>query len=237
MKKTILIICLCALGMAPAFGQGRHSIAEFLAGPKGAQDTIRAVLTGVKDAEKILFVLKDESGKLNVQLGGKPKETASGFYALDVRDGDTLTVAGTLTKKKKPGKNDPQMVNATILAHDFCADHGDLTAYYFSLDEKPSFMGKDTRAFSNWVNEHLVYPPDSRRKGSQGTVLLRFTIDQIGELTKLEVLESSGDPRLDAEAYRVVNSCPQWTPGRIQGKPVKVTFVFPVIFELGGSKK
>ena len=237
MKKTILLICLCALGMAPAFGQGRHSIAEFLAGPKGAQDTIRAVLTGVKDAERIMFVLKDESGKLNVQLGGKPKETASGFYALDVRDGDTLTVAGTLTKKKKVGKNDPQMVDATILAHYFCADHGDLSAYYFSLDEKPSFSGKDTRSFTNWVNAHLVYPPGSRREGSEGTVKLQFTIDQLGDMTNLIVLESSGDQRLDAEAYRVVNSCPRWKPGTIKGKPVKVTYTFPVIFELRGSKK
>ena len=232
MKKTILIICLCALGMAPAFGQGRRSIAEFLEGPKGAQDTIRAVLSGVKNAEKILFVLKDESGKLNVQRGGKPKETASGFYALDVREGDTLTVAGKLTKKKKPGKNDPQMVDARILAHDFCADHDDMDAYYFSLDEKPSFMGKGTGAFTNWVNAHLVYPPGSRREGLEGTVKLRFTIDQIGELTKLEVAESSGDPRLDSEAFRVVNSCPKWNPGTIKGKPVKVTYVFPVIFQL-----
>ena len=232
MKKTILIICLCALGMAPAFGQGRRSIAEFLEGPKGAPDTIRAVLSGVKNAEKILFVLKDESGKLNVQLGGKPKETASGFYALDVREGDTLTVAGKLTNKKKPGKNDPQMVDARILAHDFCADHDDMDAYYFSLDEKPSFMGKGTGAFTNWVNAHLVYPPGSRREGLEGTVKLRFTIDQIGELTKLEVAESSGDPRLDSEAFRVVNSCPKWNPGTIKGKPVKVTYVFPVIFQL-----
>ena len=237
MKKTLLIICLCALGMAPAFGQGRHSIAEFLAGPKGAQDTIRAVLTGVKDAEKILFVLEDESGELNVQLGGKPKETASGFHALDVRDGDTLTVAGTLTKKKKPGKDDPQMVDATILAHDFCADHGDLAAYYFSLDEKPSFSGKDTRSFTNWVNAHLVYPSGSRREGSEGTVKLQFTIDQLGDMTNLIVLESSGDPRLDAEAYRVVNTCPRWKPGTIKGKPVKVNYTFPVIFQLRGSKK
>ena len=61
---------------------------------------------------------------------------------------------------------------------------------------------------------------------------LRFTIDQIGELTKLEVAESSGDPRLDSEAFRVVNSCPKWNPGTIKGKPVKVTYVFPVIFQL-----
>ena len=143
----------------------------------------------------------------------------------------------TLTKKKKVGKNDPQMVDATILAHDFCADHGDLTAYYFSLDEKPSFSGKDTRSFTNWVNAHLVYPPGSRREGSEGTVKLQFTIDQLGDMTNLIVLESSGDPRLDAEAYRVVNTCPRWKPGTIKGKPVKVTYTFPVIFQLRGSKK
>ena len=237
MKKSILFICLCALGMAPAFGQGRHSIAEFLAGPKGAQDTVRAVLDGVKDPEIILFVLKDDSGKLKVQLGGKPKETADGFFAMDVRPGDTLTVAGKLTKKKKPGKKDPEMIDATILVHDLAVDHDDQSAYPPAMDQKPMFMGKDANAFSNWVNAHLVYPPGSRNQGSEGTVTLKFTIDQTGELTELEVAKSSGDPRLDSEAYRVVNSCPAWTPGSIKGKPVKVTYTFPVIFELRSSQK
>lgn len=230
MKKTLFCICLCLTGMSPAFGQGRHSVAEFAAGPQGVRDTVRAVLTGVKDPEKIRFTLADESGELTVRLGGKPKETAPAFYALDVRDGDTLTVAGVLGRKRAKGI--PVMEKAEVLSIDYAANHDELPGYFFSLDEKPSFMGQGTQAFTRWVNANLVYPYGSRNDGTQGTVRLRFTIDKTGELVNVQVLQSSGDIRLDAEACRVVRSSPAWTPGSRRGKPVRVTYAFPVIFEL-----
>ena len=39
-------------------------------------------------------------------------------------------------------------------------------------------------------------------------------------------------PSLDAEAVRVVSSSPDWTPGQQKDQPVKVTYQFPVIFQL-----
>ena len=72
MKKTLFCFCLLVTGMVPAFGQGRHTVAEFAAGPQGVRDTVRAVLTGVKDPEKIRFTLAHESGEPTVPLGGKP---------------------------------------------------------------------------------------------------------------------------------------------------------------------
>lgn len=40
------------------------------------------------------------------------------------------------------------------------------------------------------------------------------------------------DPILDNEAVRVVEMSPEWTPGKSDGKPVSVSYTFPVIFKL-----
>ena len=78
----------------------------------------------------------------------------------------------------------------------------------------------------------LVYPEPSRLAASEGTADISFVVDKNGELTNVEVLKSSGDVLLDAEALRVVRTSPKWTPGMMKGKPVKVTYVLPAIFRL-----
>ena len=40
------------------------------------------------------------------------------------------------------------------------------------------------------------------------------------------------DPSLDKEAVRVVQSSPKWSPGKQRDRAVKVTYTFPVIFQL-----
>ncbi len=99
------------------------------------------------------------------------------------------------------------------------------------LDVRPTFMGGDTNAFSRWVNQHLVYPEIAKDNGVQGRVTLKFTIDEQGHLGNIEIIRSV-DPALDAEAIRVVSSSPEWTPGYLDGRPVSVTYTFPVIFQL-----
>ena len=225
MKRIAFCIWLCVMSLVPAFAQA-------------PLDTVRAALIGVNDPEKLIFTLEDGEGTLKVRLGGKPSTIAPGFYALDVRPGDTLTVAG-VRKAGKRGKkkNESELVSAAVLGIDYVFDHDDRPGYYFSLDQKPSFQGGTPNAFSQWVNAHLVYPERSRAAGSEGTVVLKFTIEKSGELGNITVYESSGDPLLDTEAFRVVSSSPAWTPGAFHGKPVKVTYTFPVIFQLRKPKK
>jgi protein TonB len=82
-----------------------------------------------------------------------------------------------------------------------------------------------------------VYPQASRNYGSEGTVKLQFTIEKDGKLDDVKVVQSSGDQFLDDEAFRVVSSSPDWQPGALHGKPVKVTYTFPVIFQLQNKTK
>jgi protein TonB len=79
------------------------------------------------------------------------------------------------------------------------------------------------------VNERLVYPEVAKKNGQQGRVTLQFTIGKDGNVTKVKVLRGVS-PELDAEAVRVGSMSPAWTPGIKDGKPVSVTYTFPIIF-------
>ncbi len=104
------------------------------------------------------------------------------------------------------------------------------------IEVKPGFNGGDANEFSKWVNTQLVYPAEAKAKNIQGRVTLQFTIEKDGSLTGVKVLRGV-NPHLDAEAIRVVSSSPNWTPGYLAGKPVRVTFTFPVIFMLSDNTK
>ena len=99
------------------------------------------------------------------------------------------------------------------------------------VEEKPSFNGGDANEFSKWVNSKLVYPDIAKENGVQGRVTLSFTVEKDGSVTNVRVLRGV-DPSLDEEAIRVVKSSPKWKPGKQRDRAVKVTYTFPVIFQL-----
>lgn len=99
------------------------------------------------------------------------------------------------------------------------------------VEKKPSFQGGDANEFSKWVNSRLVYPEIAKENGVQGRVTLQFTVEADGRVTNVKVLRGV-DESLDKEAVRVVSSSPKWTPGRQRDRAVKVTYTFPVIFQL-----
>lgn len=102
----------------------------------------------------------------------------------------------------------------------------------FQLVEKqPSFQGGGPNEFTKWVNQRLVYPEIAKENGVQGRVTLQFTVEKDGRVTNVKVLRGV-DSSLDKEAVRVVSSSPKWTPGRQRDRAVKVTYTFPVIFQL-----
>ena len=99
------------------------------------------------------------------------------------------------------------------------------------VEEKPSFNGGDANEFSKWVNSKLVYPEIAKENGVQGRVTLQFTVEADGRVTNVKVLRGV-DESLDKEAVRVVSSSPKWKPGKQRDRAVKVTYTFPVIFQL-----
>ena len=78
------------------------------------------------------------------------------------------------------------------------------------------------------------YPQDAFVKKIEGTVSIRFTIDEKGKPRDLKVVESI--PGLDEAALATVREW-RFTPAMKDGKPVSTTAMAPVSFRITNKKK
>lgn len=54
------------------------------------------------------------------------------------------------------------------------------------------------QALGVWLTTHKVYPEEARRRGEDGRVVVRFTVERSGHVLDVELIRSSGSSRLDA---------------------------------------
>lgn len=102
---------------------------------------------------------------------------------------------------------------------------------FFVVEEMPSFGSGDANEFRAWVAQNMKYPEVAAENGIQGRVYVQFVVEADGRLTNVRVSRGV-DPALDKEAIRVIESSPKWNPGKQRGKPVRVSYTFPITFVL-----
>lgn len=98
------------------------------------------------------------------------------------------------------------------------------------VEQMPEFPG-GINGLMQYLMTNVKYPVDAQKSKTEGRVLVMFIVDREGNVTEPEILKSVS-PSLDAEALRVVNAMPKWTPGKQKGKPVRVKYTLPIAFQL-----
>lgn len=101
--------------------------------------------------------------------------------------------------------------------------------------QMPSFPGGQ-KAMMQYLAENVKYPENARKNGKSGRVIVQFIVEEDGSITETKVIKSI-DPELDAEALRIVNGMPKWTPAIQDGKTVRVKFFMPIVFSDDESHK
>lgn len=99
------------------------------------------------------------------------------------------------------------------------------------VEDMPGFGGGDSDKFREYIQKNLVFPEIAAENGIQGKVFVAFVVESDGRVSNVRVARGV-DPSLDKEAVRVVQSSPKWKPGMQRGKPVRVSFTFPITFVL-----
>lgn len=97
-------------------------------------------------------------------------------------------------------------------------------------DEMPQFPG-GMKALMEYISQNIRYPEEAIKANKEGTVIVQFVITKTGEIKETKVARSQGES-LDAEAVRVVNSLPNFIPGKVDGKPVNVMYTIPIKFKM-----
>jgi periplasmic protein TonB len=75
------------------------------------------------------------------------------------------------------------------------------------------------------------YPDSARRRGIEGTTLLKVHVSEKGQVTEVLVEQSAGHQDLDQAALEAVKKW-RFTPERKGNQPIAVWVKLPVRFEL-----
>lgn len=110
------------------------------------------------------------------------------------------------------------------------AEAEDPNKIYDNAEVMPEYPGGQV-ALMRYIAQNVKYPTVAQENGTQGIVVVQFVVDADGSVTNAHVI-TSVDPYLDEEALRVIKSMPRWTPGKLNGKPVRVKYTTPIKFRL-----
>lgn len=92
------------------------------------------------------------------------------------------------------------------------------------IEVRPDFPG-GLQKFFEFFEKNYVTPKGS--ENLKGKVFVTFVIDTDGSLTNLKVLRDLGNGTGE-EAIRVMKKCPNWIPGQLNGKKVRVQYSLPL---------
>jgi periplasmic protein TonB len=107
----------------------------------------------------------------------------------------------------------------------------DASGVYPVVDVMASFPG-GTNGLQDFFDRNLEYPADATNEGVEGTVRVTFIVDENGKIISPQVGGENLGYGLEAEALRVINRMPAWTPAKLKGKNVKTRITLPIRFQL-----
>ncbi len=99
---------------------------------------------------------------------------------------------------------------------------------YESAEHMPTYPG-GVSALMEFIKSNMQYPEDALAERAEGIVQVSFVVEKDGSTTEFEVLDEH-HPALEAEAVRVLQQMPKWTPATQDGVKVRVEYTVPVKF-------
>lgn len=102
---------------------------------------------------------------------------------------------------------------------------------YSAVDIMPTFKGGDINKFREWVQKKTKYPEVATINSIQGKVYITFIVENDGTVSNVKVAKGV-DPLIDNEAVKAVKSSPKWSPGKLRGMTVRVSYMIMLDFQL-----
>ena len=213
--------------------QGRVMV-QFVVGKDGKLSDIKIMrsISPTLDAEAIRVIKAMPTWKPGTQRGQAVavKYTIPISFRLQGSKGDDKPVASDIQVVSVTKANNE---NSKPIPTDPVKDSNG-EEVFMVVEKMPEFPG-GTAELMKFLQQNIKYPEQARKDSIQGRVIVQFTIKKTGEVSNTTVIRSVS-PELDAEAIRVINAMPLWTPGEQKGEPVNVKFTLPIQFRLVSGK-
>lgn len=101
----------------------------------------------------------------------------------------------------------------------------------FGLEKEAEFEG-GLAALYKFIRDNSRYPEEAFAAGVEGTMYVKFVVDENGKVSRLTLLNTRGYG-LDEEALRVVGMLPKFkSPAKMKGRAVKSYYQVPIKFRI-----
>ncbi|QZK89311.1 M56 family metallopeptidase [Flavobacterium sp. CHNK8] len=180
---------------------------------------------------KTTFKVKDEKGKI----------TAEKKYN-DLTPAEKRAIPSILSKEERLPTNEELLTKLskgapeTMEIDPFSLENkivkkGENDLYNTSeILEKPDFPG-GMNSFYKFVGNNYKTPEQPNLKGK---IYITFIIEKDGSISDVKNIRDIGFGTGD-EAIRVMNLCPKWIPGKVDGAPVRVLYSLPITIQSAKS--
>jgi TonB family protein len=101
-------------------------------------------------------------------------------------------------------------------------------------EDKKDQMNCFQEEISKHIKKELKFPKEAKKNKVENRVITLFEIDKNGKVTNIRVRGKKTDYQqlFEAEAKRIIEALPQFSPGLHRGKPFKVSYSIPINFSL-----
>lgn len=99
------------------------------------------------------------------------------------------------------------------------------------IKKLPEFPG-GMSAWNSYLKKNLSIDKNPQTEVSEKRVYIEFTVEKNGKVEGVKLIQGA-DQFFNEESLRVIRSSPDWIPGHIEGKPIRVKMIVPVILKLG----
>lgn len=107
---------------------------------------------------------------------------------------------------------------------------GETEEFFLIVEEMPQFPGGNEAMFK-YIGENLEYPTEAKEAGIEGRVFVEFIVEKDGSISNVKIIRGIGHG-CDEATKKIVESMPNWEPGKQRGETVRVAFRMPVKFAL-----
>lgn len=101
---------------------------------------------------------------------------------------------------------------------------------FTTVEQNPEFPG-GIKELYKYINSNIKYPSAAQRANISGKVFVKFVVEKDGSVGEVQILKGIGFG-CDEESSRVIKSLPKFSPGKQNGRNVRVWYTLPVSYVL-----
>jgi len=180
--------------------------------------------------------IQDENMDYMRQISKIVKDYPSFAYTYDIEDGKVVNVNVTGVEKDIDRKKLEVMLFDLKSNKNMIKNKANRIGVFYSVDEPAKYNGDGE--LDRVIQSNLKYPEGAKNWGVEGSVFVKFVVDENGKIpyaTTSSNIETSREDYLkdlEQQAVKAVKATSgDWEPGKVDGVEVSSMAVVPVTFD------